>query len=79
MITFADLFDFVIMTVKSFERSRKHLHLFMKPTENLVNLKYSLENIGEIHYHKENKTNGGKQIEFSTESNQSEKKNQKWE
>ena len=30
--------------------------------------------IGEIHYHKENKTNGGKQIEFSAESNQLEKK-----
>ena len=30
-------------------------------------------NIGEIHYHKENKTNGGKQIEFSAESNQFEK------
>ena len=26
------------------------------------------------HYHKENKTNGGKQIEFSGESNQFEKK-----
>ena len=31
-------------------------------------------NIGEIHYHKENKTNGGKQIEFSAESNQFDKK-----
>ena len=31
-------------------------------------------NIGEIHYHKENKTNGSKQIEFSAESNQFEKK-----
>ena len=30
------------------------------------------------HYHKENKTNDGKQIEFSAESNQFEK-NQKWE
>ena len=29
-------------------------------------------NIGEIHYHKENKTNGGKQIEFNAESNQLE-------
>ena len=27
-----------------------------------------ITNIGEIYYHKENKTNGGKQIEFSTES-----------
>ena len=36
-------------------------------------------NIGEIHYHKENKTNGGKQIEFSAESNQFAKRNQKWE
>ena len=36
-------------------------------------------NIGEIHYHKENKTNGGKQIEFSAESNHFEKRNQKWE
>ena len=36
-------------------------------------------NIGEIHYHIENKTNGGKQIEFSAESNQFEEKNQKWE
>ena len=35
--------------------------------------------IGEIHYHKENKTNRIKQIEFSAESNQFEKKNQKWE
>ena len=35
---------------------------------------FSLANIGEIHYHKENKTNGGKQIEFSAESNQFEKK-----
>ena len=33
-----------------------------------------LTNIGEIHYHKENKTNGAKQIEFSAESNQFEKK-----
>ena len=31
-------------------------------------------NMEEIHYHKENKTNGGKQIEFSAESNQFEKK-----
>ena len=31
-------------------------------------------NIGEIHYHNENKTNGGKQIEFSAESNQFETK-----
>ena len=38
-----------------------------------------LPNKGEIHYHIENKTNGGKQIEFSAESNQFEKKNQKWE
>ena len=30
--------------------------------------------MGDIHYHKENKTNGGKQIEFSAESNQFEKK-----
>ena len=30
----------------------------------------SFSNIGEIHYHIENKTNGGKQIEFSAESNQ---------
>ena len=36
-------------------------------------------NIGESHYHKENKTNGGKQIEFSAESNQFEKKIKKWE
>ena len=34
----------------------------------------SAYNIGEIHYHKENNTNGGKQIEFSAESNQFEKK-----
>ena len=33
---------------------------------------------GEIHYHKENKTNGGKRNEFSAESNQFNK-NQKWE
>ena len=33
-----------------------------------------ITNIGEIHYHKQNKTNGGKQIEFSAESNQFEKK-----
>ena len=31
-------------------------------------------NIGEIHYHNENKTNGCEQIEFSAESNQFEKK-----
>ena len=31
-------------------------------------------NIGEIHYHKENNTNWDKQIEFSAESNQFEKK-----
>ena len=31
-------------------------------------------NIGEIHYHKENKSNADKQIEFSAESNQFEKK-----
>ena len=34
-------------------------------------------NIGEIHYHKENKTNGGKQIQFSAESNHFEKKKSK--
>ena len=33
-----------------------------------------ITNIGEIHYHKENKTNRCKQIEFNTESNQFEKK-----
>ena len=33
-----------------------------------------VNNIGEIHYHKQNKTNRGKQIEFSAESNQFEKK-----
>ena len=33
-----------------------------------------ITNIGEIHYPKENKTNGSKQIEFSVESNQFEKK-----
>ena len=32
-----------------------------------------IANIGEIHYHKENKTNGSKQSEFSAESNQFEK------
>ena len=37
-------------------------------------MKNILLNIGEIHYHKENKTNGGKQIEFSAESSQPEKK-----
>ena len=53
-------------------------------SEVIVTLKYKLQsnyrclNIGEIHYHKGNKTNGGKQIEFSAESNQFEK-NQKWE
>ena len=31
-------------------------------------------NKGEIHYHIENKTNGGKQIEFSAESNQFKRK-----
>ena len=36
-----------------------------------------ITNIGEIHYHKENKANGGKQIEFSAESNQFEKKKSK--
>ena len=37
-----------------------------------------ITNIGEIHYHHENKTNGFKQIEFSAESNQLEKEQQKW-
>ena len=32
-----------------------------------------ITNIGEIHHHKENKANGGKQIELSAESNQFEK------
>ena len=44
-----------------------------------VLLSVSTRNIGEIHYHEKNKTNGGKQIEFSTESNQLGKKHQKWE
>ena len=35
---------------------------------------YNTTNIGDINYHKENKINGGKQIEFSAESNQFEKK-----
>ena len=46
--------------------------------EHSTNTKVAV-NIGEIHYHKENKTNVGKQIEFSAESNIFEKKNQKWE
>ena len=33
-----------------------------------------INNIEEIHYHIENKTNGGKQIEFSAASNQFEEK-----
>ena len=33
-----------------------------------------ITNILEIHYHQENKANGGKQIEFSAERNQFEKK-----
>ena len=33
-----------------------------------------ITNIGKIHYHKENKTNEGEQIEFSAESNHFEKK-----
>ena len=40
-----------------------------------------MTNIGEIHYHKENKTNGVKKIEFSAESNQFEnkiKRGNKW-
>ena len=37
-----------------------------------------MTNIGEIYYHKENKTNGGKQIEFRAESNKFEK-NEKFE
>ena len=36
--------------------------------------KQNLLNIGEIHYHQENKTNGGKQIEFSAGRNQFEEK-----
>ena len=35
---------------------------------------YSEANIGEIQYHKKNKANEGKQIEFSAESNHFEKK-----
>ena len=37
-----------------------------------------ITNIREIHYHKEKKTNGGKRMEFSVESNQFEKI-QMWE
>ena len=33
-----------------------------------------ITNIGEIHYHQEKKTNGGREIEFSAESNHFEKK-----
>ena len=40
----------------------------------LVMVPTFVTNIGEIHYHTHNKTNGGKQIEFSAESNQFEKK-----
>ena len=35
---------------------------------------FLMTNIGEIHYHQENKTNGGKQIEFSAESTNLKKK-----
>ena len=35
---------------------------------------FSATNIGEIHYHQENKTNGGKKIEFSAESTNLKKK-----
>ena len=42
------------------------------PTSRVAHL--LITNIGEIHYHKENKTNGGKLIEFSAKINQIEKK-----
>ena len=45
-----------------------------KINENCHYVQNDPHNIGEIHYHKENKTNGSKQIEFSAESNQFERK-----
>ena len=44
------------------------------PEETLEQKGLIIESIREIHYHKENKTNEGKQIEFSAESNHFERK-----
>ena len=51
-------------------RTKQQKEKKLTSAEHLANI----DNIGEIHYYKENKTNGGKQIEFSAESNQFEKK-----
>ena len=47
------------------QKNKKESHIYFEQT--------IPSNIREINYHKENKTNGGKQIEFSAESNQFEK------
>ena len=56
-----------------YSRVKRYLSLF-KMAEETSSSPQSDTNIREIHYHKENKTNRGKQIEFSAESNQFEKK-----
>ena len=70
---FNDNFKIKQNTTMNVNRNQKHgpiLHYITKAKSRTTNIR-------EIHYHKENKTNGGKQIVFSAESNQFEKKNQK--
>ena len=60
---------------KTMENLRKRVDVKLVTNEKkLDKLTSKPTYIGEIHYHEENKTNGGKQIEFSAESNQFEKK-----
>ena len=49
---------------KKFKKLSKEINNLKSQIEGLEN---KIIDIGEIHYHKENKTNGGKQIEFSAE------------
>ena len=62
------------MTVAVFARFQTLLILNIGEYQNFTKLLMIFvefrSNMGEIHYHKENKTNGAKQIEFSGESNQ---------
>ena len=59
--------------VKS-ESINKNVNNFVCNRFFTLSVLFYLANIRDIHYHKENKTNGGKQIEFSAERNQFEKK-----
>ena len=78
------IFRAISAVISSASPEKMDRYTKLRTTSETMNIHQQSRSLGdqeyrEIHYHKQNKTNGGKQIEFSAESNQFEEKNQKWE